>query len=390
MNSECKNNNTLLDCIKNNPVTAIILLVGLGLTVARFTSGIGGVTNLDNKNPWGFWMTFDLLCGIAIAAGGFAVTAAYYVFGQKHFGVFVRSTLTTAFLGYFFEVIALVYEVGQPWRLPYPIFWSQGTSSVLFLIGLCVFAYLMISFTELLPAVLEWLGKKDARKKAIRLVTPLAVIGAVIGIIHQSSLGALYVITPSKVHPLWYTTLMPLNFLVSSLFAGLSMVVVEGLLSHKFLHAYMDGQHIKTANRAVFGCGKAACFFMFAYLAMKVVQMADTSQHLSSGYGALFLAELAGGVALPALMLLTGIARKRTGLIQAGAIVAVLGVVLNRFNVSLVAFNYNLPAAERYFPSWMEIALSVFLFTLMVAAYRFICSRMPVLKTHKEYGEGVV
>jgi Ni/Fe-hydrogenase subunit HybB-like protein len=387
MNSECKCNNTLIDYIKNNPVTIVILLVGLGLTLLRFTSGIGGVTNLDNKNPWGFWMTFDLLCGIAIAAGGFAVATARYVFGLKYFGVFVRGALATAFLGYFFEVIALVYEVGQPWRLPYPIFWSQGTSSVLFLIGLCVFVYLIVSFAELLPALFEWLGRKEARAKAVKYVAPLAVIGAVIGIIHQSSLGALYVITPSKVHPLWYSTFMPIHFLISSLFAGLGMVVVEGLLAHKFLHACMDEQHVKTADRAIFGCGKAACFFMLIYLGIKITEVVTTgnSRHLASGYGVLFLAELAGGIVLPAALLLIGIVSKRTGLVQAGAVVAVLGVVFNRFNVSLVAFNYNLPAAERYFPSWMEIAISVFLVTLLVVAYRWICSRMPILRTHENF-----
>ncbi|MDR1604556.1 MAG: polysulfide reductase NrfD, partial [Gracilibacteraceae bacterium] len=200
----------------------IILLVGIGLTVLRFTCGIGGVTYLTNKNPWGFWMAFDLLCGIALSAGGFAVAAACYVFGLRHFHVYVRAALTTAFLGYFFEVIALLYEVGQPWRLVYPFFWSQGTSSALFLVGLCVALYLIVLSGELLPAIFEWLGWRKERAKAVNWALPLAVIGAVVAVIHQSSLGALYLIVPSKMHPLWYSKFMPLFFLLSSLFAGLS------------------------------------------------------------------------------------------------------------------------------------------------------------------------
>lgn len=135
-----------------NGVIFFILLVGFGLSLLRFTQGIGGVTCLTNKTPWGFWMAFDLLCGIALSAGGFAVAAACYVFGLRHFHVYVRAALTTAFLGYFFEVVALVYEVGQPWRLVYPFFRSQGTSSVLFLVGLCVALYLIVLSAELLPA----------------------------------------------------------------------------------------------------------------------------------------------------------------------------------------------------------------------------------------------
>ncbi|MDR2670072.1 MAG: polysulfide reductase NrfD [Desulfovibrio sp.] len=365
----------------------IILFVGLGLTLLRFTGGIGAVTNLSDRNPWGFWMAFDLLCGIAVSAGGFAVASAYYIFGFKRFHVYVRAALTTAFLGYFFEVIALLYEVGQPWRLVYPFFLSQGTTSVLFLVGLCVALYLAVLFGELLPALFERLGRKKARATAVRLAAPLAVIGAVIAVIHQSSLGSLYLIVPSKMHPLWYSRFMPLFFLLSSLFAGLSMVVVEGGLAHKFMRGCADDRHVRDADRAVPACGKGACLFMFGYFIVKCMELvaSDNVGHLYTGYGAWFLLELAGGVALPAFMYFAGVRKGRTNLIQGAAIITVLGVILNRFNVSLVAFNYNLPAAERYFPSWMEITISVFLVTLLVIAYRSICSQMPILRTHENY-----
>ncbi|MDR2604855.1 MAG: polysulfide reductase NrfD [Desulfovibrio sp.] len=377
--------------VKRNGLIVIILFVGLGLTLLRFTGGIGAVTNLSDRNPWGFWTAFDLLCGIAVSAGGFAVASAYYIFGFKRFHVYVRAALTTAFLGYFFEVIALLYEVGQPWRLVYPFFLSQGTTSVLFLVGLCVALYSAILFGELLPALFERLGRGKARAKAVRTAAPLAVIGAVVAVIHQSSLGSLYLIVPSKMHPLWYSGFMPLLFLLSSLFAGLSMVVVEGMLAHKFMRGCADDRHAREAGRAVTACGKGACLFMFGYCIIKCIELAagNNLRHLFTGWGAWFLLELAGGVALPAVMYFIGVRKGRPGLIQGAAIVTVLGVVLNRFNVSLVAFNYNLPAAERYFPSWMEIGISVFLVTLLVIAYRGICSWMPILRTHENYEEEI-
>ncbi|MDR1686072.1 MAG: polysulfide reductase NrfD [Desulfovibrio sp.] len=375
--------------VKKKGLIVVVLLVGLGLTLLRFTGGIGAVTNLSDRNPWGFWTAFDLLCGIAVSAGGFAVASAYYIFGFKQFHVYVRAALTTAFLGYFFEVIALVYEVGQPWRLVYPFFLSQGTTSALFLVGLCVALYLAILSGELLPALFERFGRRKARARAVRLAAPLAVIGAVVAVIHQSSLGSLYLIAPSKMHPLWYSGLMPLFFLLSSLFAGLSMVVVEGGLAHKYLRDCTDDRHVRDADRAVSACGKGASLFMFAYFIIKCIETAagNNLQYLSSGFGAWFLLELGGGVALPAVMYFIGVRRERPGLIQGAAIITVLGVVLNRFNVSLVAFNYNLPSAERYFPSWMEVALSVFLVALLILAYRGICSGVPILRTHEDYEE---
>ncbi|MBW2654885.1 MAG: polysulfide reductase NrfD, partial [Deltaproteobacteria bacterium] len=122
-----------------NVVTGIILVGGLVLTILRFTMGLGAVTNLDNTNPWGIWIGFDLLCGVALAAGGYVTSAACYIFGLKRFHSAVRPAILTAFLGYALVVLALHYDVGRPWRLPYPIFYSQGTSSLLFEVGLCVF-----------------------------------------------------------------------------------------------------------------------------------------------------------------------------------------------------------------------------------------------------------
>jgi len=115
-----------------NLALGVILAVGCVLTVLRFTGGLSVVTNLDDNNPWGIWIGFDLLCGVALAAGGYTTSAACYLFGLKRYHSAVRPAILTAFLGYALVVLALHYDVGRPWRLPFPIFWQQGTTSLLF------------------------------------------------------------------------------------------------------------------------------------------------------------------------------------------------------------------------------------------------------------------
>jgi hypothetical protein len=66
---------------------------------------------------------------------------------------------------------------------------------------------------------------------------------------------------------------------------------------------------------------------------------------------------------------------------------AVLGIVLNRLNVSLIAFNWHLPAADRYVPSIMEVGTTIFIVTLGVVTYRFIALKMPILHEHPDYKE---
>ncbi|MCK5837131.1 MAG: polysulfide reductase NrfD, partial [Desulfobacula sp.] len=152
-----------------NVVTGIILAGGLVLTILRFTMGLGTVTNLDNNNPWGIWIGFDLLCGVALAAGGYVTSATCYIFGLKRFHSAVRPAILTAFLGYALVVLALHYDVGRPWRLPYPVFYSPGTSSLLYEVGLCVFLYLTVLFIEYSPAAMEWLGFKKLRNVVVKL-----------------------------------------------------------------------------------------------------------------------------------------------------------------------------------------------------------------------------
>lgn len=391
-----------------NLITAVILAIGLLITILRFTLGIGAVTNLDDNTPWGLWIGFDLMCGVALAAGGYVTSSACYIFGLKRYHSAVRPAITTAFLGYLFVVIALLYDVGQPWRLPYPLLVSWGTTSILFEVGLCVGLYLTVLFVEWSPAGMEWLmGIKDesnpaigylkkmrpylrtVRKWVLALTIPLTILGVVLSTLHQSSLGALFLIAPSKVHPLWYSPFMPVFFFVSSMIAGLSMVVFEGTLAHKSLHHKMDDTHLAEADGVVLGFGRAAAFVMAGYIALKMLDLTmDNDWHyLATGYGLWYLVEMVFFVGLPCLLYAMGTRERNLCFIRAASVLAVLGIVINRFNVSMVGFNWQLPPHERYFPSIMEILLSVFIVTLIVTAYRFIAHKMPVLREHPDFKE---
>jgi Ni/Fe-hydrogenase subunit HybB-like protein len=372
-----------------NVVAGIIICVGLIITLLRFTKGIGAVTNLDNNNPWGLWIGFDLLCGVSLAAGGYMTSSACYVFGLKKYHSAVRPAILTAFLGYALVVFALNYDVGRPWKLPYPIFYSQGTSSLLFEVGLCVFLYLTVLFVETTPAAFEWLGFKKIRNYVVRLTLVLTIFGVILSTLHQSSLGALFLIAPSKLHPLWYSGYLHVYFFISSMFAGLSMVIFEGTLAHKWLHHKMDETHLAESRGVVLGFGKAASFIMMGYVGIKIIGLAvDNNWHyLTTGWGLWYLLELIGFVLFPAILYSVGSRENNTKLIRIAAIWTVLGIVLNRLNVSLIAFNWHLPSADRYFPSFMEFFITIFIITIGVVAYRFAVTTMPILYEHPEYKE---
>lgn len=380
-----ENNKSLFTPV--NIISGIFLAIGLVITVLRFTKGLGYVTNLDDNNPWGIWISFDLLCGVALAAGGYTASSACYLFGLKKYHSAVRPAILTAFLGYALVVFALHYDVGRPYRLPYPIFVSPGTTSLLYEVGLCVFLYVTVLAIEFTPALFEWLGMKGLRNKVMKLTLALTVFGVILSTLHQSSLGALYIAVPSKIHPLWYTPYLAVLFFISSIPAGLSMVILEGTLAHKPWHHMMDKTHLEEHDGVILGFARGASISLAAYFCVKLVALGYDNNwgYLATGWGAWYLLEVLGFVALPSLLYAIGSREKNIKLIKWTSALTVFGIILNRFNVSIVAFNWQLPSSQRYFPSWMEIGISIFVVTVGVTVYRFIVSRMPIFFEHPEY-----
>jgi Ni/Fe-hydrogenase subunit HybB-like protein len=372
-----------------NIVTGIIVIIGLYITYLRFTGGLAAVTNLSDNNPWGLWIGFDIFVGVALASGGYVTTAAVYLFGMEHYRSAVRPAILTGFLGYALVVIALHYDVGRPWRLVYPYLVSPGTTSVLFIVGITVSLGLLVTFLEFSPAAFEWLGLRRARNLIAKSMVLLTIFGVILSTVHQSALGALLLIVPSKLHPLWYSPYLPIYFFITSIIAGLSIVIFESTLTYRYFKHKMDEEHLADKNLVTFGFGKAASFVLAGYFAFQVIgiSVGNNWRYLGTGYGLWYLLELLGFVALPCFLYSVGVRNKNTKLVKWASVFAVFGIILNRFNVSLIALNWYLPSSERYFPHWMEIGISVFIVTIGLIAFRFIVTRMPVLYQHPDYPE---
>jgi Ni/Fe-hydrogenase subunit HybB-like protein len=372
-----------------NVFAGIVFLVGIWLTYLRFTGGLGAVTNLDQNNPWGIWIGFDLLCGVALAAGGYTTAAAVEVFGMKKYHAALRPAILTGFLGYSMVVLALLYDVGRPWRLPYPFFVSQGVTSVMFEVGACVLLYLTVLFLEFSPIALEWLGAKRLRTAVVRLTLLLTIFGIVLSTLHQSSLGALFLIAPSKLHPLWYSPYLPVFFFISSIAAGLSMVIFEGTLAGRRFAGMMNEEHRRSMNDVVIGFGKGASMVLAVYFAMKVFGVAlDNRWHLlGTAYGLWFMVEMFGFILIPCILYAIGVRDRNVRLIRGTAFLTVFGIIINRLNIVWLCFNWQLPLAERYYPNWKEIGITLFVITFGLTVYRFIVTRMPVFYEHADYAD---
>ncbi|PLX47793.1 MAG: polysulfide reductase [Desulfobulbaceae bacterium] len=366
-----------------NWILAIIYAVGIPIILGRFYYGLGWVTHSSYDYPWGLFLGWGLFCMVPLSASGFMLGTTVELFGRKDFKPIERLGLLNGLLGYFFAVMFLQADLGQPWRLIYPMFVSLGPAAVLFLVAWHVATYLTVQVAELVPAASEMMGWKAPKKFVKSIVLGLTVAGIILSTLHQGALGALFTYAPGKVHPLWYSySFQWFHFFCSSIFAGLSMLIVVSTLSKWFLKWRCDADFLGSLDRITLGLSKGASLALITYLIIKLTAVAHDNEWglLFTGWGQWYIFELSFGVILPLILYTVAIRNQSVAVARFAALIAVLGILLNRLNTALITFNWNL---YQEIPHWREIVITVTIYATYILVYRAVLYRLPILYTWK-------
>lgn len=366
-----------------NWILAIIYAVGIPVLLARFYYGLGWATHSSYDYPWGLFLGWGLFVMVPLSASGFMLGTTVELFGRKDFKPIERLGLLNGLLGYFFAVVFLQVDLGQPWRLVYPMFVSLGPAAVLFLVAWHVATYLSVQIAELVPATSELMGWVKPKKFIKSIILGLTIAGIILSTLHQGALGALFTYAPGKVHPLWLSSAFQwFLFFSSSIFGGLSMLLVVSTLSKWFLRWRCDANFLDNLDRITLGIAKGCSLALITYLVLKFVALAHDNEwgYLITGWGQWFLFEITSGVILPLIFFTLAIRNERAGLARVGAFLAVFGIALNRLNTALVAFNWHL---YQEIPHWREIVISLTLYATYIVVYRAVLYRLPILYTWK-------
>ncbi len=364
-----------------NVISIPIMLLGLGLIVYRFIYGIGSITNLTQDTPWGLWIGFDVVTGVAFAGGAYVLTFMVYILNIRQYQSIVRVTVLNGFLAYVFYAGALLLDLGRPWHVINPIIGNNfGVSSVLFLVAWHFLLYMIAQLIEFSPAIAEWLGARRAHKILSGMTIAAVIFGITLSTLHQSGLGALYLMAKDKIHPLWYSEFIPIMFFVSSIFAGLSMVIFEGSISHKVFSMQLSETNHHKQNEIIRGLAKICAGTMFAYFFLKLLVFihGQSWDLLNTPMGYWFLLEMLGFVLLPMGLFFYSYRTNNISLVKIAAIITMLGVILNRLNVTIIGFKWDM--AIRYIPSWMELVVTLAVIFTEIWIFRWVINRMPVLR----------
>jgi len=404
----------------------LYLLAGLGVVIAlwRFANGIGAVSNLNQGYPWGLWIGFDILAGIALAAGGFVVAALVHLFGGERYHPLVRPAIFTAFLGYLLFIAGLLVDIGRPWTFwQMIIYWHH--ESPMFEVGWCVMMYTTVLFFEFIPAVLEkyrktgwmqrwmtfapWIAwllvvlfaialvrtavwviaiggvlllfqilvERGAIRRDPHVPTLLIIAGVLFSTMHQSSLGTVFTTVPHKLHALWYSPILPVLFFTSAVMVGLAMVIVEATLSAQHLRRPPESDLLRGIARGLFW---AAAVYFGLRVADLAVRGAASEAFAFTPQSIAFWLEIIIGLIIPLAMLVSEevVASDRARFWAAFLIV--VGLILNRLNVAITGI--HAASAPRYVPHWMEVAVSVGIVSAGILVYRGVIHWLPIIEGH--------
>ncbi len=365
-----------------NVISIPVILTGLVIVVIRFIYGLGSVTNLSQEFPWGFWLGFDVITGVALAGGAYVITFVVYVMKVEKYYSIVRVTILNGLLAYIFYAGALLFDIGRPWHAFNPYIGNSfGFSSVMFLICWHFLLYMVAAFIEFSPVIAEWAQWEKARKilKSLTLVT--VILGITLSLLHQSGLGALFLMAKPKIHPLWWSEFLPILFFVSSIYAGLAMIIFEGTISHKVFKNLIDPKSHHSFDDIILGLAKGAAITMFVYYFLKALVFIHGKQWdlVNDAWGYWYLVEVLGFVLVPGFMFAFGFRNRSLNIIKVASVMALIGVVLNRLNVSIISFKWY--AEVHYYPSWQEIVVTLMIIFAEIWIFRWIVTRMPVFKS---------
>jgi Ni/Fe-hydrogenase subunit HybB-like protein len=355
-----------------------LMAAGLYATVIRFTQGLGASTHLNDQFPWGIWISFDVLCGVMLAAGGFTLTATVHIFNIKRMHSIIRPTILTAFLGYILVCAALMYDLGKPYNIWHPLI-MRNPHSVMFEVAYCVMLYTTVLALEFSPIVLERFNLQKPLKVVRAILIPLVILGVLLSTLHQSSLGTLYLIVPEKLHPFWYSPLLPVFFFVSAIAVGLAMTIFESSLSSKHFGVQLELPVLQELGRVL-------VVVLGVYAILRLEDLANRGVlrlAFRPGYEMyLFWLEITLAIILPLGLLLQKRIRSSANGLYLAAVSVVLGFITNRMNVSITGFEGS--TGVRYFPKWTELAVTGSIIAVGFALFGLAVKYLPIFPKEEE------
>jgi Ni/Fe-hydrogenase subunit HybB-like protein len=369
---------------QNFPVTywilAALVVLGMVLGITRLVLGLGPTTNLSSDYPWGLWITFDVF-SVPFSAGAFTLAAVLHIFNRKECHGVAHLALLAGFLGYLLVVLVLLMDLGR-WDHFYSVLlpWRWNLHSFMFEISMSVTIYFGVLILELVGVAFkgsQWMPVQFIN----RLIPLIAGVGVLLSCVHQGSMGALFLVLCHKLHPLWWTPILPVLFLTSALFSGFSVTILLAIVTCRAMKKPVSMQILASLAKVVLT-------LQIIYLALKVGDLllaGEAGLVFGSGpLSVLFLAETIIGLIMPLILFSSRSRESERGLLL-GVAYTLVGLAINRSSIAW--FGLRARAGAAYFPHWMEFGIVIGAVAFGILAFTLAVRYVPALREGLLEGE---
>jgi Ni/Fe-hydrogenase subunit HybB-like protein len=354
-------------------ILAALVVLGVVLGITRLVLGLGTTTNLSSGYPWGLWITFDVFT-VPFSAGAFTLAAVLHIFNRKKYHGIAHLALLAGFLGYLLVVLVLLMDLGR-WDHFYSVLlpWRWNLHSFMFEVSLSIAIYFGVLVLEFIGVVFK--GRDWLPVQLINQFIPLiAGVGVLLSCVHQGSLGALFLVLSHKLHPLWWTPILPVLFFTSAVFSGLSVAIFLAIVTWRALDR-------PAPVKLLTGLAKVVVIVQAIYLVLKVGDLlvaGEAGLVFGSGWlSVLFLAEVTIGVIMPLIVLNSCAGGTERGLLM-GTVYILVGLAINRSSIAWFAL--RAPAGATYRPHWMEFGIVIAAAAFGILAFTLGVRYLPTLR----------
>jgi Ni/Fe-hydrogenase subunit HybB-like protein len=313
-------------------ILGLLTVVGGAAGIYRLFVGLGPSTTLTDGYPWGIWIGFDFAL-IAFSGAAFTMAGTVYILQREKYRPAMRPAILFGLLGYIAVLVLLILDLGR-WDRFWSFFVNWNVHSPLFEISWCIVLYSTVLVVEASPQLFERLGKERPVRWVYRIVIGLVIAAVTLSSLHQSTLGTLYLNMPYRLHPLWYSPILPLLFFISSVMAGLAVTLLIYPIAARIADKGVE-------NRINTGLARAIAWVAAVYTLLKLGDIALAGElpllFAFDRYSLLMWLELGVGCILPMIIFFTPKLRAQRGWQVTGALLILFGVLMNRFNATLFA-----------------------------------------------------
>lgn len=353
---------------------AAIVILALFFLAQRFIFGLGAVTNMNDGYPWGIWIAYDVVVGTAFACGGYCMALLVYIFNKGEYHPLVRPALMASMFGYTLAGVSVIFDIGRYWQaynIMIPAY--MNLQSVLLEVALCIGTYVLVLWIEFAPALLEKFKADRLKAKLNKIIYVFIALGVLLPTMHQSSLGTMMLAAGHKLSPLWWTSFLPLLFLLSALTMGYAVVIFESSVAALAFNRPLETKIL----------GKLSEVMVWVLGFWLVVRFQDLNARdllpvvFEGGMkpNMLIIENLFLAAAL--LILVYPANRMNPKMLFVSAVAIMLGGGLYRFNTYLIGFDPG--NGYSYFPSVPELVITFAIISAEIIAYVWFVRRLPVL-----------